>query len=119
MMTAGQAVKAHGYGHMVQELNTIAPNKVLSFLEGGYFPTCYTESAAMEVRGLCGHRLPNVEHPKRVSAGLVETIWNNVIHHSRQFKCMEEKLRQLQKQQKDHGLPPYQLPPKLHLGLGL
>ena len=103
---------------MIRELNAITPNKVLSFLEGGYFPTNYVESAAMEVKGLLGERLPNVEHPRRVSPGLVETIWNNVIHHSTQFKCMQETLDQLQRQQARHGLPPYVLPPKLHLGLG-
>ncbi|CAI4225785.1 unnamed protein product [Auanema sp. JU1783] len=116
MLEMGQAVKAHGFGHIVRCLNEITPDHVIAILEGGYFPRNYTESAAMMVRGLKGLKLPKIDYSIPVAGPMIETIWNNVIHHKKHFNCMELKERLLQAQQEKVGLLPFMPKTQIYLG---
>uniref|UniRef100_A0A1I7XQA8 Hist_deacetyl domain-containing protein n=1 Tax=Heterorhabditis bacteriophora TaxID=37862 RepID=A0A1I7XQA8_HETBA len=63
-------------------------------------------------------RLPHLTLPKRISAPLRETIWNNLIHHRNRFECIQKTLDKLQAQQMDLGLPMYVPAQQLDLGKG-
>ncbi|CAL2032875.1 unnamed protein product [Caenorhabditis brenneri] len=116
MMEFGQGVKAHGYGHMARLLNEICPGKTLAILEGGYHPYNYTESASMMVRGLLNKSLPRLEIPSRLSASLLETLWNILNHHSRWYPKLNEKLNALERQQEKLGLDPFVFNQTIFLG---
>ncbi|VDL73114.1 unnamed protein product [Nippostrongylus brasiliensis] len=117
-MELGQGVKAHGFGHMVRLLDEICPNRVVSVLEGGYFPTNYTESASMMVRGLKGLPLPYLSLAA-LSPAFKETLWNVIIHHSSRYSCLRHWKKKLQEAQADHGLAAFEIRPSLFLGKGL
>ncbi|GMT13741.1 hypothetical protein PFISCL1PPCAC_5038 [Pristionchus fissidentatus] len=119
MLDMGQAIKAHGYGHMARQLAEIAPGRTLAILEGGYFPHNYVESAHMMVKGLQDAPLPAFEYPPLVQGPLRETLLNTIHHHSAHWKCMEEKLQRVQQQQKRLGLAEYSPSPRLFLGHGI
>ncbi|CAJ0606714.1 unnamed protein product [Cylicocyclus nassatus] len=114
----GQGVKAHGYGHMVRLLNEICPNRVIAVLEGGYYPTNYTEGASMLVRGLKGLPLPHLEIGK-LSPAFKETMWDNILYHSLRYPSLKQWLQKLQDNQKKRGLPEYHSNPTLNLGRGV
>nr|CDJ92412.1 Histone deacetylase superfamily domain containing protein [Haemonchus contortus] len=118
MLEEGQGIKAHGFGHMVRLLDTICPNRVVAVLEGGYFPANYTESAAMMVRGLKGLPLPHLTL-ERLSPAFKETLWNNIVHHSRQCTSIRKWLEKLQSSQKLQGYAEYRIHPSVHLGKGV
>ncbi|KAF1765604.1 hypothetical protein GCK72_005557 [Caenorhabditis remanei] len=116
MMEFGQGVKAHGYGHMARLLDQICPGKTIAILEGGYHPYNYTESASMMVRGLLNHPLPKLTIPTRMSGSLLETLWNILNHHSEWYPALEQRLKQLENQQKALGLDPFVFNQTLFLG---
>uniref|UniRef100_A0A1I7T148 Hist_deacetyl domain-containing protein n=1 Tax=Caenorhabditis tropicalis TaxID=1561998 RepID=A0A1I7T148_9PELO len=116
MMEFGQAVKAHGYGHMARLLNQICPGKTIAILEGGYHPYNYTECASMMVRGLLNLPLPKIKIPSRISGALLETMWNILNHHSKWYPKLEERLELMEIQQKNFGLPPFVFNQTLFLG---
>ncbi|KAK0414366.1 hypothetical protein QR680_007283 [Steinernema hermaphroditum] len=119
MLENGQAIKAPGYGYIVKMLEDLCPNRVLAFLEGGYFWKNYTECAAMMVRGLKGMSLPKIEPTARVNGSMCEVIWKALYHHSKRWKFAKERLEQLQNQQEIMGLQRYSPPAfKLYLGHG-
>ncbi|PAV86326.1 hypothetical protein WR25_14647 [Diploscapter pachys] len=115
MLTLGQGVKAHGYGHMARLLSEICPGRTLAVLEGGYFKTNYVEAASMMVRGLKGLPLPHLPVSKRVSGAFLETIWNNLIHHSKHYPVLGKTVEKLQERQRAKGLRPFVQPEPLFL----
>lgn len=116
MMEFGQGVKAHGYGHMARLLSQICPGKILAILEGGYHPYNYTESASMMVRGLLNLPLPRLDIPERISGALLETTWNILNHHSEWYPKLGERLKLLEHQQKELGLPQFAFDQTMFLG---
>ncbi|PAV77192.1 hypothetical protein WR25_11643 [Diploscapter pachys] len=119
MLTLGQGVKAHGYGHMARLLSEICPGRTLAVLEGGYFKTNYVEAASMMVRGLKGLPLPHSPVSKRVSGAFLETIWNNLIHHSKHYPVLGKTVEKLQERQRAKGLRPFVQPEPLFLDRGM
>ncbi|CAJ0569876.1 unnamed protein product, partial [Mesorhabditis spiculigera] len=116
MLTLGQAIKAHGYGHIARLLDAAFPDRVLGILEGGYFSECYSESAYQFTRGLQGLEIPEVTHDARVNGSMAEVIWNNIVHHSPRWKSLQAWQDKLQAQQKSLGLEPYTPDNQLYLG---
>uniref|UniRef100_A0A914ZLR1 Histone deacetylase domain-containing protein n=1 Tax=Parascaris univalens TaxID=6257 RepID=A0A914ZLR1_PARUN len=106
----GQAIKAHGYGHIARLLDEHWPNKVLAILEGGYLPESYAECASQLTRGLQGASLPNIAHQKSLNTCMVETIWSGLCHHSKRWESAAVMLSRLQQQQMHNNLPIYAPP---------
>ncbi|ETN74227.1 hypothetical protein NECAME_04092 [Necator americanus] len=75
---------------MVRLLNEICPNRIVAVLEGGYYPTNYTEAASMMVRGLqrTSDNFPKIPYAKDqiASAGLRK--WAKRNEHSRRGICL-------------------------------
>ncbi|VDM93235.1 unnamed protein product, partial [Onchocerca ochengi] len=99
LLEHGQAIKAHGYGHIMKMLDGLWPNKVLAVLEGGYFSGSYTECAAMSVRGLRRMKLPKLRYPKRINACMAETLWNSLCYHAKRWTNIAKHLNELQDMQ--------------------
>jgi hypothetical protein len=43
--------------------------------------------------------LPKMIHEKRITAAMAETIWDNLVFHSKKWRSAAEQLQKLQKNQ--------------------
>ncbi|CAJ0565654.1 unnamed protein product, partial [Mesorhabditis spiculigera] len=80
LLAGGQALRAHGWGHIPRDLHEICPDRVIAVLEGGIIPANITESTSMLVKGLQGKPSPRDVHPVRLNGCLVEPIFRSLLN---------------------------------------
>ncbi|CAJ0586767.1 unnamed protein product, partial [Mesorhabditis spiculigera] len=110
MFEGGQALRAHGWGHISRDLHEICPDRVIAVLEGGIIPANITESASMLVKGLQGKPTPRVIHPERLNGCLVESIFSSLLNCRERWRCCTRQLEKLQQQQGKYGFPEFAVP---------